>query len=359
MDREGRKQMAAQEKVFMELLKIPENKYCADCGARGPKWASWNLGVFLCINCGGVHRRLGTHVSKVKALTLDKWTPEQLDSMKQKGNAVVNKQCNPRNVPCPSPGNDALLERYIRDKYELHKFANEQDRPQKPTLYERQISELNSMGFTSQQLNYETLFRTKGNVEQAVEELVRNASSSPPRTVYKLDEKSPSVKQIVSMGFQNTAQVIKALEKSDGNVESAIFILTSDPIKETVKTPKSPLDDLLGDGIDPFAYQPQTFGQNIMQPIQPTLLQQIQPFMSPTSTISTSPSMIPNAIPMSNIQSTIPMMPNTTPNTIPMMPISPNTFPNKIPNLMQPLVPSQVQLTRTQQPKNPFEDLLN
>jgi len=44
----------------------------------GPRWASWNLGVFLCIRCAGIHRNLGVHVSKVKSVNLDSWTPEQI-----------------------------------------------------------------------------------------------------------------------------------------------------------------------------------------------------------------------------------------------------------------------------------------
>lgn len=44
----------------------------------GPRWASWNLGVFLCIRCAGIHRNLGVHISKVKSVNLDTWTPEQV-----------------------------------------------------------------------------------------------------------------------------------------------------------------------------------------------------------------------------------------------------------------------------------------
>lgn len=43
-----------------------------------PRWASWNLGVFLCIRCSGIHRGMGTHISKVKSVDLDVWTPEQM-----------------------------------------------------------------------------------------------------------------------------------------------------------------------------------------------------------------------------------------------------------------------------------------
>ena len=67
------------EQILMELLKDDSNKVCADCGQKGTRWASWNLGVFLCIRCGGLHRKLGTHISKVKSVNLDKWTDEQIE----------------------------------------------------------------------------------------------------------------------------------------------------------------------------------------------------------------------------------------------------------------------------------------
>ena len=48
------------------------NKVCADCGADNKvDWCSINLGVLLCIECSGIHRSLGTHISKVRSLTLD------------------------------------------------------------------------------------------------------------------------------------------------------------------------------------------------------------------------------------------------------------------------------------------------
>ena len=36
-------------------------------------------GVFLCIRCSGIHRGMGTHISKVKSVDLDVWTPEQME----------------------------------------------------------------------------------------------------------------------------------------------------------------------------------------------------------------------------------------------------------------------------------------
>lgn len=44
---------------------MSQNPSCADCGKVGPDWVSLNLGVVLCIECSGVHRSLGVHISKV------------------------------------------------------------------------------------------------------------------------------------------------------------------------------------------------------------------------------------------------------------------------------------------------------
>lgn len=38
-----------------------------------PDWASLNLGEVICIECSGIHRNLGTHMSRVRSLELDEW----------------------------------------------------------------------------------------------------------------------------------------------------------------------------------------------------------------------------------------------------------------------------------------------
>ena len=49
-----------------------------DCDSKGPRWASWNLGIFLCIRCAGIHRNLGVHISRVKSVNLDSWKPKEV-----------------------------------------------------------------------------------------------------------------------------------------------------------------------------------------------------------------------------------------------------------------------------------------
>lgn len=56
--------------VSTTLRGIPGNNVCAECNAPDPDWASLNLGVLLCIQCSGVHRNLGVHISKVMKFEL-------------------------------------------------------------------------------------------------------------------------------------------------------------------------------------------------------------------------------------------------------------------------------------------------
>ncbi|KAK4386444.1 UNVERIFIED_CONTAM: ADP-ribosylation factor GTPase-activating protein AGD12 [Sesamum calycinum] len=115
------------KKRLKDLLVQRDNRLCADCGAPDPKWASSNIGVFLCLKCCAVHRSLGTHISKVLSVTLDEWSEDEIDAMMEVGgNASANSIYEayfPEGVKKPRP--DAPHEeraKYIRSKYELQEF---------------------------------------------------------------------------------------------------------------------------------------------------------------------------------------------------------------------------------------------
>ena len=100
------------------------------------------------MRCAAIHRKLGTHVSKVKSLSMDSWSNEQVEvrpppascplspaypevvsfltflprqNMRKVGNSVSNKLYNAKGkkpaIPVDADEADSAMERFIRSKY--------------------------------------------------------------------------------------------------------------------------------------------------------------------------------------------------------------------------------------------------
>ncbi|KAF8472770.1 hypothetical protein BDZ91DRAFT_770777 [Kalaharituber pfeilii] len=103
----------------------PSNSSCADCGS-GVKteWVSINMGIILCIECSGLHRSLGTHISKIRSLTLDttSFTPDLVDLICQIGNRISNAVWEAKLDPSHRP--DARASRETRLKFITAKYVD-------------------------------------------------------------------------------------------------------------------------------------------------------------------------------------------------------------------------------------------
>ncbi|CAH1255395.1 SMAP2 [Branchiostoma lanceolatum] len=129
-EREREKKLTEKHQAILaQLLREEDNKYCVDCEAKGPRWASWNLGLFLCIRCAGIHRNLGVHISRVKSVNLDSWTPEQIQMMQEVGNYQARSVYEAR-LPDSfrRPQTDSALEQFIRSKYERKQYIDKSAR---------------------------------------------------------------------------------------------------------------------------------------------------------------------------------------------------------------------------------------
>jgi len=114
---------------LIKLRDSEDNSACADCGSKEPKadFISLNLGLFICINCSGMHRHLGTRFSVIKSLHLDTFDEEKCAAMESKGNKLAAMKWT-YSVPDCWPEVQAkdfedLTEQWIRAKYERQEFT--------------------------------------------------------------------------------------------------------------------------------------------------------------------------------------------------------------------------------------------
>ncbi|XP_073433684.1 arf-GAP with GTPase, ANK repeat and PH domain-containing protein 1 isoform X2 [Dendrobates tinctorius] len=111
--------------ALQSIRNLPGNSHCVDCDAQNPDWASLNLGALMCIECSGIHRNLGTHLSRVRSLDLDDWPPELIKVMSAIGNELANSVWEGSSQghvkPCSESPREEK-ERWIRAKYEQKLF---------------------------------------------------------------------------------------------------------------------------------------------------------------------------------------------------------------------------------------------
>lgn len=125
-----------QPPELQEVLNVSENQCCADCGCEKARWASVNLGIFLCLECAAVHRSLGVSISRVCSTELDAWRTEWIDVCRKVGNFVASQYYEhgdtgnlrfDRQLAETAFAGDSrrLRELWIRAKYECQAFAPE------------------------------------------------------------------------------------------------------------------------------------------------------------------------------------------------------------------------------------------
>ncbi|OMH79287.1 hypothetical protein AX774_g7307 [Zancudomyces culisetae] len=253
-EKEKKRLFEKHAKILRELAKEPANSVCADCGTQSPRWASWNLGVFLCIRCGGFHRRLGTHVTKVKSTTLDNWTPEQIEHFRHIGNEKANAYFTPTSRQGAQNLNtmarsDMQLAKFIRDKYENRIYVergsvdptviagsnsnnyspstggggggsrgnySEASKIRDGEVYG--MTKLREMGFKDVRKNHDALVKCEYNVEAAIRYLTRGPGAATETEISANDER---VKKLKAMGFEDTQANIQALKQTNSGTSKS------------------------------------------------------------------------------------------------------------------------------------------
>nr|XP_055044780.1 arf-GAP with GTPase, ANK repeat and PH domain-containing protein 2 isoform X2 [Misgurnus anguillicaudatus] len=116
------------EAVALQAMRNAKgNDLCVDCDAPNPTWASLNLGALICIECSGIHRNLGTHLSRVRSLDLDDWPSELTKVLTAIGNHMANniwETCTQGRQKLTPDATREQRESWIRAKYEQRAFVS-------------------------------------------------------------------------------------------------------------------------------------------------------------------------------------------------------------------------------------------
>eukprot|EP00124_Ichthyophonus_hoferi_P001920 Ihof_evm5s115 gene=Ihof_evmTU5s115 len=266
-----------------QIVGLEENMTCADCPSKYPRWASYSLGIFLCMACAGLHRQLGVHVTKIKSISLDDWTSENVETMRQIGNRRSNAKYEaglPKNYVKRDQA-DFIRRKYdrkdwyradgVRDRSSYSSatqseqstetsssrepsYSREPSLPQNISSnrntgerYSHQLGQLHTMGFTAEAANKAALEKAKGDVTEALEILISNpsamdgppSSAKPKSNNHEQNEFDAKMEQLKAMGFTDEVQVRMAIRQG-GDIHKAVeFLVKMGSSKQPERAPAS------------------------------------------------------------------------------------------------------------------------
>lgn len=230
----SRKHSKNTERQLIDIVNSRSNlNKCGECGSDYPTWASWNLGVLLCGRCANLHKKVlsvegprGHPVSRVKSLTLETWSDDQIESLRRIGNKKAKQRWNPIRVPFPhSDDDDAQIEQYLREKYILGSFRHgsvDDDADDNFLRYSNDIHHGSG-----------TLTPASGS-RSRLSTLTRRLSRQVPRllhrklTTFEQGQYLAQIHKIMSYGYTNRDTVAESVILALGDVDFALDILDHD-----------------------------------------------------------------------------------------------------------------------------------
>ncbi|XP_064608879.1 arf-GAP with Rho-GAP domain, ANK repeat and PH domain-containing protein 1-like isoform X2 [Liolophura sinensis] len=178
----------ADDTVLKKVMVNSSNQWCADCRAPKPHWAAINLGIVLCKKCAGIHRELGSGISRVKSLRMDTkiWTPSLIGLIVAIGNENANNFWEFDMLSDMEIESDTTAQQrkhHIEEKYKHRKFCRLHPKNANKTALNQEllrVAETDDVLKTMQILfsGAEILYHRPGNDGETAFEIAKAAGQS-------------------------------------------------------------------------------------------------------------------------------------------------------------------------------------
>eukprot|EP00036_Acanthoecidae_sp_10tr_P025997 CAMPEP_0206333220 /NCGR_PEP_ID=MMETSP0106_2-20121207/25167_1 /ASSEMBLY_ACC=CAM_ASM_000206 /TAXON_ID=81532 /ORGANISM="Acanthoeca-like sp., Strain 10tr" /LENGTH=1143 /DNA_ID=CAMNT_0053766093 /DNA_START=46 /DNA_END=3478 /DNA_ORIENTATION=+ len=125
-DKTTKSEKIPNAKALEMMRENASNMVCVDCGASKPDWASINLGIVFCLECCGIHRGLGVHITKCRSAMMDEWNETLISVLVAIGNRTSNtfwEGSVPDGVKIMPTATKEDRAAYIRRKYVDREFV--------------------------------------------------------------------------------------------------------------------------------------------------------------------------------------------------------------------------------------------
>ncbi|XP_013419702.1 arf-GAP domain and FG repeat-containing protein 1 isoform X2 [Lingula anatina] len=120
-----RKQDEKHLKMLREMVSLPHNKQCFDCGQRGPTYVNMTIGSYVCTSCSGILRGLNPPY-RVKSISMTSFTPEEMDFLQCHGNEFCRKVYlglyDARSTPEFNHKDEQKIKDFMVQKYEKKRW---------------------------------------------------------------------------------------------------------------------------------------------------------------------------------------------------------------------------------------------
>lgn len=101
-----------QKETLRRLSQTGGNKFCFDCGIRGPLYVVTNFNIFVCSTCSAAHR---SQQHKVKGISMSEFTEAELEALGESGNdAAQQTWLYKYHGQLPQTGDAVAVKRFIR-----------------------------------------------------------------------------------------------------------------------------------------------------------------------------------------------------------------------------------------------------